>query len=432
MKSIYVFLAMFIVLSSVSLCQKFLISDIPAQYYSIDRIGQKIYFQDFYSDTIREINIKTKEIKKTSYEILPVFSNKNYIAAYALKADNNPNHYNYRIFLHYFVNDSDYLLIDSAGFLYNSDGIISFSPNDNNLFYAGHYFSFKDSMKSSLDSMKGDIGYPPEWSSDSTLIYRSNSNSILEYNLNNKKIDTLVFLGQYDYISSYAYNTKYNLLAYSKDETYPKIYLHYPGKNIDSIAFDPLRDDPKSPCWGTPVSLRSLSWSPNENRLAFFILHLTNRLAGLYEYNLDSNKTFRHTVCYDSHSKYYLRWLNNDTTIYADTYVQLLYGFDMTSAITKINSNNYQIQQNNFIISNYPNPFNLSTSISWQLGICGYVTLKVYDILGREVKTLIDKKYYNSGKHTITFNANGLSSGVYFYQIKAGSYVETKKLILLK
>ncbi|MCJ7555050.1 MAG: T9SS type A sorting domain-containing protein, partial [Ignavibacteriaceae bacterium] len=92
--------------------------------------------------------------------------------------------------------------------------------------------------------------------------------------------------------------------------------------------------------------------------------------------------------------------------------------------------NEYQLHQN------YPNPFNPNTVISYQLPVSGLVSLKVYDILGNEVATLVNE-YRPAGKYNVEFhshsgNVRNLSSGVYFYTIKAGSFVETKKMILLR
>jgi photosystem II stability/assembly factor-like uncharacterized protein len=80
---------------------------------------------------------------------------------------------------------------------------------------------------------------------------------------------------------------------------------------------------------------------------------------------------------------------------------------------------------------NYPNPFNPSTIISYQLSMNNFVTLKVYDVLGREVKTLVNERQ-TAGSHSIAFNASHLPSGVYFYHLQAGTYSNTKKLLLLK
>lgn len=84
-----------------------------------------------------------------------------------------------------------------------------------------------------------------------------------------------------------------------------------------------------------------------------------------------------------------------------------------------------------FLSQNYPNPFNPSTVIIYQLPTAGNVKLKVYDLLGREVANLVEE-YKLAGSHEIEFNAGNLTSGVYFYRLQAGSFVETKKLVLLK
>ena len=93
---------------------------------------------------------------------------------------------------------------------------------------------------------------------------------------------------------------------------------------------------------------------------------------------------------------------------------------------------NYELWQN------YPNPFNPTTKISWQLPVSSHVTLKVYDLLGREVTTLVNEEKA-PGEYSVEFRAlptgrqvQSLPSGVYFYKLQAGDYTETKKMILLK
>jgi glycosidase len=80
---------------------------------------------------------------------------------------------------------------------------------------------------------------------------------------------------------------------------------------------------------------------------------------------------------------------------------------------------------------NYPNPFNPATTISYQIRSAGQVTLRVYDVLGREVATLVDG-YQSAGVHTKAFDGSRLSSGVYFYRLQSGSFVNTKKMVLAK
>lgn len=80
---------------------------------------------------------------------------------------------------------------------------------------------------------------------------------------------------------------------------------------------------------------------------------------------------------------------------------------------------------------NYPNPFNPNTTISYQVPKAGFVTLKVYDILGNEAATLVDG-YKAAGVYSIKFNATDLSSGVYFYRLTTGTFIQSKKLLLIK
>jgi hypothetical protein len=84
-----------------------------------------------------------------------------------------------------------------------------------------------------------------------------------------------------------------------------------------------------------------------------------------------------------------------------------------------------------YLRQNYPNPFNPSTTIKWQMPETGFVTLKIYDVLGREVTTLVNEEL-TAGKHEKVFDASLISSGVYFYQLKAGSFIEIKKMILIR
>ena len=83
------------------------------------------------------------------------------------------------------------------------------------------------------------------------------------------------------------------------------------------------------------------------------------------------------------------------------------------------------------IAGNYPNPFNPSTKIIYTISELSKVILKVFNLLGEEVTTLVNEEKI-AGNYSIEFNAASLPSGVYFYQLKAGEYTSVKKMILLK
>ena len=83
------------------------------------------------------------------------------------------------------------------------------------------------------------------------------------------------------------------------------------------------------------------------------------------------------------------------------------------------------------LFDNYPNPFNPSTVIQYQIPINGMVTLKVFDVLGREIRTLVHENK-TAGSYSVNFDASKLASGVYIYQLKAGNFVSTKKMMYLK
>jgi hypothetical protein len=102
--------------------------------------------------------------------------------------------------------------------------------------------------------------------------------------------------------------------------------------------------------------------------------------------------------------------------------------FDFVTSMENINSqkvSDYDLSQN------YPNPFNPTTQIKFSVPRESQVTLKVYDILGNEIATLVNEKR-PQGYYEVEFSAAGLSSGVYLYRLQAGSFIQTKKMILLK
>jgi len=143
----------------------------------------------------------------------------------------------------------------------------------------------------------------------------------------------------------------------------------------------------------------------------------------------------------------YFKWYNSfsfvppfnevkdSTTLIGYTKSGILIGDSILTDISDLNQLNYRYELN----QNYPNPFNPITTIRYQLPERSIVALKIFDILGREAATLVNEEK-PAGSFEVQFNASGLTSGIYFYQLKAGDpstgsrqvYSETKKMSLLR
>lgn len=128
-------------------------------------------------------------------------------------------------------------------------------------------------------------------------------------------------------------------------------------------------------------------------------------------------------------------WTNNE--IYTLAFVQndvdklIMNTYRAGMTLTAIDPYSNEVPVNYSLEQNYPNPFNPTTNIKFNLPKNEHVTLKIYDMLGNEIKTLVEGNQ-QAGKYNITFDASGLSSGVYFYTLKTGSFAETKKMMLVK
>lgn len=125
---------------------------------------------------------------------------------------------------------------------------------------------------------------------------------------------------------------------------------------------------------------------------------------------------------------------NSDT----DLYVGLSFGGagqvwrrSLSEVTSVINSDPGTVPSEVSLSQNYPNPFNPSTNIKFQVSNPSHVLLRVFDVLGKEVATLVNEEL-NGGSFEVMFNAAGLSSGIYFYTLSSGSFSDTKKLMLLR
>lgn len=163
-------------------------------------------------------------------------------------------------------------------------------------------------------------------------------------------------------------------------------------------------------------------------------------------YNLGSNKTYTDffasvpekkilAIGYGRYGKadpfMHFRGVIDDVRIYDRALnsleIQQLYEEEQITVISESKS----LPDDILLFQNYPNPFNPETTIQFQNAQAGYVSLKMYDLTGREVAVLIEK-YLGTGLHTIKFNGKNFTSGVYFYTIQDDNFVQTRKCVLLK
>ena len=135
----------------------------------------------------------------------------------------------------------------------------------------------------------------------------------------------------------------------------------------------------------------------------------------------------KHTA--DSLHFYLFGGITRDTAGYH--FINSCEKYSTGNPVIGITGNNNQIPEEFVLRQNYPNPFNPSTTIEYNVPRRSFVTIKVFDIIGREVTALVSE-YKNAGDYSISFEAKYLTSGVYFYRLTAGKFVETRKMILLK
>ena len=147
----------------------------------------------------------------------------------------------------------------------------------------------------------------------------------------------------------------------------------------------------------------------------------------------DTLSTFQDSINFYLYDIYF----SSDSSLYLTTTDGIFKSSDLGNTWFEIDLGLTNIEDENPLVKsyrlsqNYPNPFNPSTKISWQSPVAGHQTLKVYDVLGNEVATFVNE-YKPAGSYEVDFNASSLSSGIYFYKLSAGAFVQTKKMILIK
>lgn len=235
--------------------------------------------------------------------------------------------------------------------------------------------------------------------------------------LTNKQIRQII-LESGDNVSSPNNERGYGLISAKRAITYPN-FSFANGQPVINKAF-------------------VLNGGINESTLRIFIreanqnfeqANMTKRNSYSYTYNIPASLA-------DKNVEFYFTYQGNNGINYREPLVnnyRFKYGsWAIDNVLTDVKDNK-EIPVQFSLMQNYPNPFNPGTVISYQLSVGSYVTLKVYDLLGREVTTLVDE-YKPAGTYSTQFSIRNsqLSSGVYMYQLKAGEFVSTKKMVLLK
>jgi len=230
-------------------------------------------------------------------------------------------------------------------------------------------------------------------------------------------------------LDHYIYNAtqlknEYIIVGLSRYPTYPRIedfFARSVQKADNLISYFNYKRVPYTESSGPTNALTTVNDS-----LVSFVVQVYGRNAGNYILDNDSLKYFSNMNFYpvsmtlNSEGEYLI--LANKQERGDDQ--RDIYLFEVSNKNPQ-NLNNFKLFQN------FPNPFNTTTNISYELQIKSFVNLTIYDISGREVKNIVNS-IQNSGKYSVTPNFSGLSSGIYIYRLKVGSYQQCRKMILLK
>ena len=200
---------------------------------------------------------------------------------------------------------------------------------------------------------------------------------------------------------------------------------------VDPFLSEITIDEDSIPADGTSQALITISPKNNSDTL----------LASGLEIILTNSGDGTLSPIFDLGNGIYEATITAPTVIGSDTIsAKVVLGNDTVSIFTKITVQyispvsviGEEIAADRFYLyQNYPQPFNPSTKIKYQLPEVSTVTLKIYDVLGKEVATLVNETK-SAGTYEVVFDATGLTSGIYFYTLNAGSFSETKKMILTK
>lgn len=403
-------------------CQSFEISHVPAEYYSIDRFANEIYYQEFASSNIYIRNLSDWSVRVCPFPSLPAFANTSHKCVYG---DGDS------IFVFDFKENSKLKIYDSAEYY-----LYDFSPNDKYLLIPLHYFSFNDSSLHFME-FSPEFNDQNDWVNETTLTYFFDD-YMYTYDFITDSYDTLFHAPQGIPISSCAYDAKRQLLYYSIDEyEYPKIHTYNIYTGEDSIAYDPAISDTNNICWDGTNAYRFMGCSPDYSKLAFFS-YILEAGGTIYTFIPDSGRLERYTKCGGEGNEAYLKWINKDTIVYFNASIGYIQGFALDNPLL-INEDNPELAPNTIQITAFPNPFNGLIQFNLN-GDIEEPELSIYNINGEEIDR-IENLNGTGSKFTAVWNGKNsygaeVSSGVYFAIVrnKQNPFLikGTSKIIYLK
>jgi len=416
--------------------QKFQINHVPSDGFVIDKIGKEIYYRDFWTGIYYKKNLYSSQIDTIDFGYFaPSFANRSHkyvlfetqYLAKLTDLDNDTSYYIFNLDSKKKIQKPKGSGLEYASFMFSpNDSLILFRDPD--LLYWLKAFRFSDSTFYICPAQTLDYSRI-EWSSDSTLVFLSSDDEMLECYLYSGRIDTLVKTGQYQHIMGYSYNLQQNILAYSYGNDYPhnKLYFYYKNGDSTRIIFDQGID---------PVcqenGLTYLKWDDEGNNLAVISDLLTNPGSGIMRYSLKEDNIHEYLRCDDSGVKSYIQWWNTDTVIYHDHSHLTIEGFylDKPIGVKEEKENKSELINS----PPYPNPFNSNTVINLDENV-SEVEVKIYNILGEMVNKfkVNDNKINWNGKDRF---GNEVHSGIYLITYKTENNEEKKayinKVIYLK
>ncbi len=309
----------------------------------------------------------------------------------------------------------------------------SWNPNPNNgvraiassgsyLYVGGYFDNIAGQTRNGIASFDKTTGNLSDWNLNLLSQYSTGSVNTISLDNVNKKI----FIG--GYFSTVDNNIRYNIAGVTNPDDPLPVELSSFSANVltngielnwqtatevNNYGFEvekkaPL-NLPQGETYGDWMTLGFVPGNGNSNspkEYSYVDEDIKNQLNGKYYYRLKQIDT-------------------DGSYSYSET-IEI----DWTNGVTEVNDDN-NLPKEFSLSQNYPNPFNPNTVISYQLPVNSKVVLKVYDVIGKEVATLVNNEQ-EAGNHTAQFNGKGMSSGMYFYKLEAENFVQVKKMILLK